>query len=189
MSRHALSRSLLAALALFVGLGIATSAMAQQKLGIFDAARVSEETTQGKQVQARLEGFRAAKQDEIAGLERQLGDMQNQLTTQALSLSVDKQRTLEKSIQRKALEVNQKREAATREMQIEIAEAQEQFQSNLLATIQGFGADEGFAMILEMSLVAYADPSTDVTTAIVDRFNRQFPGTAAPAAEGSGGGD
>jgi Skp family chaperone for outer membrane proteins len=189
MSRQPRSRSLSATLALVVGLGMATSAAAQQKLGIFDAARVSEETHEGKQVQARLEGFRSAKQAEIVGLEQRLGDMQNQLTAQALSLSAEKRAELEKAIQRKALEVNQKREGATREMQIEIAEAQDQFQEKLLAVIRGFGDDEEFSLILEMSLVAYADQSADVTTAIVDRFNRQFPGAAAPASEPTGGSD
>ena len=111
------------------------------------------------------------------------------MTAQALSLSASKRAELEKSIQRKALEVDQKREGATREMQIEIAEAQEQFQGKLLAVIRGFGDDEEFSIILEMSLVAYARQSADVTTAIVDRFNRQFPGTAAPAPEPDAGSD
>lgn len=189
MPRQPRSRSLPTALALVVGLGIATSAAAQQKVGIFDAARISEETQEGKQVQARLESFRSAKQSEIVGLEQQLGGLQDQLTAQALSLSSAKRSELEKSIQRKALEVDQKREGATREMQIEIAEAQEQFQDKLLAVIRGFGDDEEFSIILEMSLVAYAHQSTDVTTAIVDRFNRQFPGTVAPAPEPTGGSD
>ena len=123
---------------------------------------------------------------EISGLEQQLGDLQNQMTAQALSLSADRRAELDKAIQRKALEVNQKREGATREMQIEIAEAQELFQEKLLAVISGFGGDEEFSIILEMSLVAYADQSADVTTAIVDRFNRQFPGAAAPAPGPSG---
>ena len=114
MPRQPRSRSLPTALALVVGLGIATSAAAQQKVGIFDAARISEETQEGKQVQARLESFRSAKQSEIVGLEQQLGGLQDQLTAQALSLSSAKRSELEKSIQRKALEVNQKREGATR---------------------------------------------------------------------------
>jgi outer membrane protein len=100
--------------------------------------------------------------------------LQNQLNTQALSLSPDRRADLDKQIQRKVLELNQTREAATSEMQIEIGEAQGRFQEQLLAVIDDFGREEGFTLILEASLVAYADQSADVTTAIVDRFNQVF---------------
>jgi len=186
MAAHRFSRAVAGSMALVAGLGIASAAHAQQKLGIFDAARVSEETAQGREVQARLESFRSTKQAQINAIEQELGEMQNRLTTQALSLSADKRAELEKSIQRKALELTQTREAATREMQMEVAEAQELFQQKLLAVIQSFGSEEGFALILESSLVAYADKSSDVTTAIVDRFNRMFPPEAAAAPESTG---
>jgi Skp family chaperone for outer membrane proteins len=188
MAAHTLSRALAGSLALVAGLGIASPARAQDKFGIFDAARVSEETVQGKEVQSRLEQFRSSKQAQISAIEKELADMQNKLTTQALSLSADKRSDLEKSIQRKALELNQTRVAASREMQMEVTEAQEAFQQKLLTVIQGFGSDEGFSLILEASLVAYADKGSDVTTAIVDRFNRMFPGEppAAPKEAGEG---
>ena len=189
MFEHSSPRARAVAAAVVLGLVLTTPAFAEQKIGIFDAARVSEETNEGREVQSRLEAFRSAKQAEITSLEQQLAELQNRLNTQALSLSADRRSELEKAIQRKLLGLNQTREAATREMQIEIAEAQDVFQEKLLAVIQTFGRDEGFTVILESTLVAYADQSTDVTTAIVDRFNGLFPGTAAPAPEGPEGGN
>jgi Skp family chaperone for outer membrane proteins len=175
---------LLTAVVVGVVLCMVTPAGAQQRIGIFDAARVSEETDEGRQVQARLEAFRTAKQAEITAKEQEVANLQNQLNTQALSLSPERQADLNKQIQRKLLELNQTREAATSEMQIEIGEAQARFQEQLLAVIDDFGREEGFAVILEASLVAYADQSTDVTTAIVDRFNEVFK--VEPATDSGG---
>jgi len=184
MSNRSCFRVWLAAVVVAVCLCMMTPAAAQQKIAVFDAGRVSAETDEGKQVQARLEAFRSAKQAEILAKEQELVTLQNQLNTQALSLSPERRADLEKQIQRKTLEMNQTREAATSEMQIEVGEAQARFQEQLLAVIDDFGREEGFALILEVSLVAYADQSTDVTTAIVDRFNSVFK--AEPEA-GAGG--
>jgi len=174
MSNRSCFRVLPAVAVVAVCLCMVAPAQAQQRIVIFDAARVSEETDQGRLVQARLEAFRNAKQAEITAKEQELAALQNQLNTQALSLSPERRADLDKQIQRKVLEMNQTREAATSEMQIEIGEAQGRFQEQLLAVIDDYGREEGFALILEASLVAYADQSTDVTTAIVDRVNEVF---------------
>jgi outer membrane protein len=155
------------------------------KIGVFDATRISEETEEGKRVQAALNDLRNQKQAELTAKEQELAGLQNQLNSQALSLSGEKRSELEKQIQKKALELKQNSEAATREMQIEFGEAQNKFQEQLLAVIQQFGRDEGFTLILESSLIAYADNSIDVTTALVDRFDKLFAAAPPPADPGN----
>ena len=119
-------------------------------------------------VQDRLTDFRNRKQAELTALESALGELQSQLNSQALSLSPERRSGLEKEIQRGVLELNQKRETAAREMQLEVNEAQSEFQDKLLALIHQFGEEEGFDMIIEASLVAYTKPTLDVTTALID---------------------
>jgi outer membrane protein len=166
---------MLAVLAALVPACWPTVTRAQEaRIGVFDAGRVSEETEEGKRVQKKLSEFRDAKQAQVAAKEKEMSDLQTRLSTQALSLAPDKRAELEKEIQRKLLELNQARETATREMQIEINEAQESFQAKLLSVIAEVGREEGFSLILESSLVAYADKNVDITTVIVDRFNRVF---------------
>ena len=157
---------------------------ASSKIGVFDAQRISEETAEGKRIQSKLNGFRDKKQAEIVEKEKAVQALQDKLQAQTLSLSPDKRGELEKEIQKKALELNQVREAAQREMQMEVAEAENGFREKLLAVVESFGRDEGFAVIVERSLVAYVNPAMDVTTAIVDRFNKLVPAEspAEPAA-------
>jgi len=94
---------------------------------------------------------------------------------------------MEKDLQKKVLELNQAREAAQREMQLEVAEAENGFREKLVAAVESFGRDEAFAVVLDRNAVAYFHPSRDVTTAIVDRFNKMFPVPQdAPAAKDEG---
>ena len=162
-------------------------AAAPDKIGVFDAQRVSEETTEGKRVQARLTAFSEKKRAELAAKEKDAQDLQDKLNAQALSLSPEKRTSMEKDLQKKALELNQAREGAQREMQLEVAEAENGFREKLLGAVESFGREEGFAIVLERGAAIYVHPSHDVTTAIVDRFNRMFPlPQEAPAAKEEG---
>jgi outer membrane protein len=165
-----------------ISAGLASAQTAPFKVGVFDAQRISEETAEGKRIQGQLSGFRDRKQAELQAKEKEVSELQAQLTSQSLSLSQEKRATLEKDVQRKALDLNQAREAAGREMQLEVNEAQSKFQAQLLAVVEQFGREEGFTVVLEKSLVAYSDAAVDITTALVDRFNKVVPATAPPPA-------
>lgn len=173
------------ALAVLSGLG---EPLAQEpaeiKIGVFDAQRISEETNEGKRVQAYLTEFKDKKMADLAAKRKEVEDLQKQLQAQALSLSSDKRSALEKDIQKKILDLNQAQEAANREMQLELSEAQGKFQEQLMRVVEQFGREEGFSLLVEKSFVAYADNAFDVTTALVDRFNRMVPVPApSPAAK------
>ena len=143
------------------------------KVGIFDANRVSEETDEGKRIAAKLSAWGEKKKAELATKEKEIGDLRAQLESQNLSLSPEKQQQMQRDIQKKTLELQQGQEAARNEFQIEVSDAQNKFQEQLIRVINQFGRDEGFTLIIERSTggVAFAAETIDVTTAIVDKFN------------------
>jgi len=166
-----------------------TAAWAQapsaMKLGIFDANRVSEETEEGKRIAAKLSAFGERKKAELAAKDKEIADLRAQLDSQNLSLSPEKQQQMQRDIQKKGLELQQGQEAARNEFQIEVSDAQNKFQEQLIRVINQFGRDEGFTLIIERTTggIAFASESIDVTTAIVDKFNELVKGPAdAPAA-------
>jgi outer membrane protein len=166
------------------GVPAAAQAPGPLKIGVFDANRVSQETEEGKTIQARLSALGDKKKAELAAKQKEVSDLQQQLDSQSLSLSPDRQSQLQKDIQKKTLELQQAQEAARNEFQIEVSDAQNKFQEQLLRVINQFGRDEGFTLILERNTggVAYAAEAIDVTTAIVDKFNAMVkpePGQAA----------
>ncbi len=167
-------RWMLAAAALLAAVGT-VSAQGATKIGVFDAQRVSEETAEGRKVQEQLAAFRDRKQGEIRDKQQAVAELEKQLTQQALSLSSEKRSEMEKRIQLQALELQTAQESARREMQLEFQAASDGFQKKLETVVAQIGRDEGFVILLDRGLVAWAADSIDVTTTIVDRFDKAYP--------------
>ena len=112
---------------------------------------MSEETDEGKRIAAKLSAFGDKKKAEARGEGE--GDRRppRQLDSQNLSLSPEKQQQMQKDVQKKGLELQQAQEAARNEFQIEVSEAQNKFQEQLIRVINQFGRDEGFTLVLERS--------------------------------------
>ncbi len=176
---------ILVAVTLTMILASASVVVAQDapKIGVFDPQRISEETEEGLRIQAELLAMRNAKQTELSALQKEAEELQSQLVAQALSLSPQKKQEMEIQLQKKALELQGAQESAARELQLEIASAQNRFQDQLMAVIDQFSQQEGFDIILDRSLVAWVSPSVDITTALVDRFNKAVKQPEAAAAE------
>lgn len=149
------------------------------KMGVFDPQRVSEETAEGQRIQAKLEALREERQGQIAAEEAKITELQQQLSQQSLSLSPEKRAQMEIEIQKRLLELNSRKDIMTRSFQLEIAAEEAQFNEKLRTVVSQFAREEEFSVILEVAAVAFASASVDVTTAIIDRFNRQYPATSS----------
>ena len=106
------------------------------KVGVFDANRVSEETDEGKRIAVKLSAFGEKKKAELAAKEKEITDLRAQLDSQNLSLSPEKQQQMQKDVQRKGLELQQAQESARNEFQIEVSEAQNKFQEQMIRVIK-----------------------------------------------------
>jgi outer membrane protein len=148
------------------------------KVAVFDAQAVSESTAVGKKIQADLTAFTDKKDAEIKERQAKLSTLRQQLSQQSLSLSAERRMELEKDIQRQMLDLQSLQEGASRELDLEYSAATKNFRDKLVLAIDAFGKEEGFSVILDRSQIAWADPGVDVTSAIVDRFNKMFPAEA-----------
>jgi outer membrane protein len=169
----------LALFSLIVALGLVWGVPAQaqgMKLGVFDPGRLSQETKEGLRVQAQLEAIRDQKQAEISSKEQEIKDLQNQLQQQSLSLSADRRASMELDIQKKLMDLENASNMATRELQLELNGAQQRFNELLVQGVESFGRKEGFDLLLDATLIAWANESLDVTTALIDHFDQMFPG-------------
>jgi outer membrane protein len=163
-------------------LAASLAATAETKFGFFDFQRVSEETSKGQELQSSLTKFREKKQGEIASKENDLKTMRDQYSAQALSLSPDKRAQLEKDIQKKELDLQSLREGAQREMQIEVNEAQQKFQEQLLKVVGAIGKDKGYTAIFERSQAVFSSDSVDMTGEVIERFNQETAKDTPPPA-------
>jgi len=165
---------------LLVVLAAAASGLAAQtfKIAVFDAQTVSESTAVGKKIQADLTAFTEKKDAEIKDRQNKVSALRQQLSQQSLSLSAERRMELEKDIQRQMLDLQSMQESASRELELEYSAATKNFRDKLVVAIDAFGKEEGFAVILDRSQIAWADTSIDVTSAIIDRFNKMYPAEA-----------
>lgn len=152
-------------------------AQATFKVGVFDPQRVSVETADGKRAQAELQALQSAKQQAVSDKEKAISEMQDQLKTQSLSLSGEKRAALELDIQRRMLELNTAKDLATRELQLEVAAAEQRFNDRMRVVIQEFATNEEFMLILDTGTVAWAAQAVDVTGPIIEQFDKMFPAT------------
>ncbi len=169
--------NVMSGLLLLAAAGVAQAQQSQIKIGVFDPLRVSQETVVGQRIAAELKAKLDEKQGQVSRIQQEVNDLQQQAQTQALSLSEAKRNELGMQIQRKGLELTSARESATRQLQLEQAEAQSRFEENLLAVVEQYGKNEGFTLILDRGSVVWAAQTTDVTTGVVDLFNQMYPGT------------
>lgn len=172
LSRFNFTLLLLATVILSFGSVFAQSTV---KIGVFDPNRVSAEALDAKRAQTLLQQARDTKQQEIIQRESAIQALQQQLQQQALSLSNERRMSLELNIQRKILDVNAEKDLATRQLQLELAAAESRFNEQLRSALSEFAKLESFDLILDTGAVAWISESIDVTTGLIDQFNRMYP--------------
>lgn len=180
MGRAKTTRFAATAAALLVLLSLPAVAQTATKVAVFDPQRVSEETQEGQRAQTTLEAVRDHMQQEMTALEQTVADLQERLKQQALSLSIDKRTELEMDIQRKMLELSTLKDRSTRQLQLEIAGAEARFNEKLRNVVDQVGRAGGFAVVLDVSTVAWASTTVDVTTQVIDVFDKAYPVTPQP---------
>jgi outer membrane protein len=179
MSRPSPIRSILLAAAAMALLA-STAAAQTARLGVFDPQQISDNSDEGKRVQAQLAAFQEQKQTALDEMAKKIDDLRKQLKQQEFSLSAEKRDSMARDIQREMLDLESARDKARREFELEFNQARAGFEEKLLAAVQNYAKEESFAVILERGVVAWADNSVDVTTGILDRFNKMFPVAPAP---------
>lgn len=166
-------------LALAVALFAATGTVEAQslKIGVFDPARVSQETAEGARIQARLNALQDSKRSEIESLQSEIRTLEQQFLSTATSLTEEKQKEQGLTIQRKRNELEVMQRTATQELQLEVEQAQAKWQRRVLSEVQALGSEQGFTLVLQSDLVAYFADTVDVTPQLIARLDGQQGGS------------
>ncbi len=166
---------------------VVPAAWAQQaiKIGVFDAQRLSQETVEGSKLQARLTALQQRKREELKKLSEEIEKLNTEFQQTSTSLSADKSKELALKIERKQIELDGAQKSATREVTVEVEQAQEGWQRRVLEAVNAYGKEKGFSIILPVEVIGYASASLDITSdlaAMIDKQSTAAPAPAAPAA-------
>lgn len=166
--------------------GASRPARAQEvlKVGVFDSKEVFEGSSEGRRLQRMLEARRTELKQSVDDKEAEGRLLQQKLREGEFTLSDDKKGELQKSLQRKLVELDSLRQEASNNLRIEVEDVQSQLNRKLLAVVAEVGRENGYSLILEKKTQAvFASPSIDITDLVIERFNSKYPATDAAAGE------
>ncbi|HXU13258.1 MAG TPA: OmpH family outer membrane protein [Candidatus Binatia bacterium] len=157
---------------LVVGIARASAQQAEpMRIGVYDQETVWKLTDVGKKSNADLSEARDKLQGEIDKKQAEIDAMRDKLRQQQASLSDDKAAQMQKDIQNRVIELNRLTDDATREMKSQLGEVQNRFAQMLSDTVEAFGKEKNYTLILNKGVIDYNAPQIDVTQSLIQKFN------------------
>lgn len=153
------------------------------RIGVFDPETVWKLTEVGKKYNADLSEARDKLQAEIDRKQAEIDAARDKLRQQQASLSDDKASQMQKDIQNRMIELNRLNDDATREMKSQLGEVQNRFQQMLVDTVESFGKEKNFTLILNKGVIDYSAPQIDVTQSLIQKFNEMHKAPPSPVAK------
>lgn len=158
------------------------------KIGIINIELAIIGSNEGQREFGALQKRFEPKQNELQAMNKEVEDLKKQLSTQGDKLNDDARADLVKNIEQKQKNLQRAADDAQSDFQTQQKDLASQIGRKMLAVLDKYAKDNGFAVILDVSNpqspVLWAGVSTDVTKDIVDAYNAQsgVPPPPAPAA-------
>ena len=168
----------------------ALSALAQQptKVGIIHIQNAIISTKDGQKAAQELDQRAAPKRKELEVLNGDIQAMQAKLRSTSNTASEEVKASLMRDIDTKTKQYNRRLEDAQAEFDQEQQKVLGELGGKLMAVIEKYAADNGYAVILDVSNpqtpVLFASTSVDVTRDIVGLYDKNAPAAAKPMAPG-----
>ena len=150
------------------------------RIGVFDPEAVWKSTEVGKKYNQDQNDARDRLQGEIDKKQAEIDALKDKLRQQQQSLSEDKAAQMQKDIQNKRVELNRMNEDATNDMKQQLNEVQGRFQQMLSETLDAFGKEKHFSLILNKAVVDFNAAQIDITQDLISKFNEVNKATSAP---------
>lgn len=141
------------------------------KIGVFDPEMLWKQTEVGKKYNADLSAARDRLQSQIDKKSEEIEGLKAKLRQQSASLNDDKINDMKKDILAKQTEFDRLNEDATKEMKYQLGEVQGRFQEMLVKTLETFGKEKGFTLIMNKGVVDFASAGVDISMDLIAKFN------------------
>ncbi len=161
------------------------------KVGIINIQGAIMQTKDGQKAAAELEAKAGPKRKDMERRQGELQAMETQYRTGANTMSDEAKQKLMRDIDARRKQLQRDVDDANAEMEQEQGKVLQELGQKIMAVIDRYASDRGFAVILDVSSpqtpVLYASNSIDITRDIVELYDKtQTGGAAAPAAAPGG---
>lgn len=168
------SRGKIPFLALFVTFLVSLS-FAQQptKIGVINSQEVLQESTEGKEVMARMQEKDKSNQTKLTKLDEEIRQLETKLNTQRLTLTQESIIQLTSDLERKRTERKRFAEDSLRELQELRFRLFNKVQNEVLPIIEQIGKERNLDIIFDLtnSGAVYFSPTIDITAEVIKRYD------------------
>jgi outer membrane protein len=164
----------------------ATAPAGPAKIAVIAFQVAVAQTNEGQRNYADLEKKYAPREEKAKALNDQIETLTKQLQTQGSSLPDAERASRVKSIEDKKKELDRLTEDLKTDGNQDVQQMYNTLASKVFDVMSTYAAQKGFTMVLDMSqqqgTVLYADPSLDITKAVIDAYNVKSGIPAPPPA-------
>jgi outer membrane protein len=161
-----------------------------QKIAVINVQAAIAGTKDGQKAAAELEAKAGPKKKELDQKQNDINALKDQLQKGQNTLSEATKNDLYKNIQQKTTSLQRDYEDAQADMDQEQQKLLQVLGQKVLATIERYARDHGFAMVVDVSLqpnpIMYASPTMDITKEIVDLYDQSATAMSNPTPAKSG---
>jgi len=172
MKRYLSTRYFIAAFVL-VGLMLPIATFAETKIGFVNAAQVLEQAPQADKARQALEKEFAPRDKAIVDMQKEVKDMEDQLSRDAAVMSESKQRKMERDILSQKREIKRKKEEFREDLNIRRNEAFEKLRKRVFEVIVAIAEEKKFDLIVSDGVV-FASKRIDITKEVVDKLKQEM---------------
>ncbi len=170
--------------------GTAPGSASSGKVGVVDVRQAIVATAEGKQASAELQSQFAARQSELEGLNKQIGDIRQRLSTGGDKLSQDEAGRLQRQGELLTRQLQRKQDEYQEDVNAAQAEVVDRIGRKMIDVLDRYSRENGFVLVLDSSSqnspVLYKSTQIDVTQDIIHLYDQAYPvkgGSATPAAK------
>ena len=179
-----MNRSLIALPVLALSAVMAVNAQAPTKVGIINIQSAIIGTKDGQKAVQELEAKSAPKRKELETKQGNLQSLQTKLRSSSNTASEEVRNNLARQIDSATKSYNRDLEDAQAEFDQEQQKILGEIGGKMMAVIDKYSTDNGFAVILDVSSqqtpVLFAATSVDITRDIIAMYDKNAPAAAAP---------
>ena len=162
------------------------------KVGVIAIRQAIGGTAEGKLAQAELQSQLAPRQNEIEGLNKQINDLQQRLTSSAGKLSQEEENRLRQQGQRLAQRLDRMNNEYQEDANAALGDITERIGRKMVDVLDRYARENGFVVVLDSSAqntpILFASTQIDVTQDIIRLYDQAYPvkASATPAKPASG---
>ena len=177
--------SLLGTVAAWAQSPAAAGSAASGKVGVINIRQAIVTTAEGKMASAELQSKFASRQNEIEGLNKEINDLQQQLTSGAGKLSPENEARIRQDGQRKAQRLERKNTEYQEDLTAEQSDIIDRIGRKMMDVLDRYSRENGFVVVLDAGAqntpILFASTQIDVTQDIVRLYDQAYPVKAGAA--------